>query len=129
MKKKYSSMQILALANAIARDEEAYEWLHQNGCKELNAVCAFISFEEYDSIDWLKAQGFDEWYMFAVAFEEEFQPSIDYLIERGNLELAAVLDACRDNNTALEWLEKKHPPYATLVLTILKEFEGRRDDY
>ena len=125
IKRKYTSKQIYALANAIAFDEEAFKWLLQSGCKELNAVCSFIAFKELDAADWLKKMGFDELYMFAVAFEEEFQPSVDFLLQKKCLELAAVLDACRDNITALAWLEKKHPAYAALALAILKEKRRR----
>lgn len=69
--------------------------------------------------------GFDEFYMFAVAFEEEFQPSIDFILQKKCLELAAVLDTCRDNITALAWLEKKHPADAALAVAILKESRRR----
>ncbi|MCX6181971.1 MAG: hypothetical protein NT150_08610 [Bacteroidetes bacterium] len=123
---EYTSKQILALAAAIQGDSEASDWLESQR-PELYYVHKVVTNHSYGACDQLKEKGCDIEYMFAVAFLEDFQTSIDYFLKKEELVWAAVLDTCRDNETALIWLEKKHPPYKVLADAILDHYRYRRN--
>lgn len=124
-KKEYTPKQILALAAAIQEEEAAIDWLSLNR-HELYLIYRTIVLSNSASCEELKASGFSVEYMFAIAFQEDFQTSIDYFIRNEELVWAAVVDACRDNLSAMEWLEKKHPPYKVLAESILNFYKWRR---
>ncbi len=129
--KDYSSEQILHLADFINGNESSFLWLTDH-CKELAAVADVITKNDDEALDWLKSFSFDKLYMFAIAFLEDFQTSIDYFLKYQDLEWAAVLDACRDNETALIWLREKDPAYGQLAVAILnfdQEQRVRRRNY
>jgi hypothetical protein len=129
-KKEYTPKHILALAAAIQKDARAADWLKFNR-PELYLTYRVVAFHDYAACDELKSMNFNSTYMFAVAFLEDFQTSIDYFVRNKEMLWAAVLDACRDNSDALVWLGKKNMPYKILATSILEYYRWNMngDDY
>jgi hypothetical protein len=116
--KKYSPEAILALAIAIGRDEDAFNWLMENDNKELAALTDVLLYEKNEALDWLKNNHFNLITSFVGALEED-KDAIDYLLLNHGKQWAAVADLVNGNDGAQEWLAQYFPHFIKLADSLI----------
>jgi uncharacterized membrane protein YgcG len=111
----YSPKEIFALAQAVKRDEEPFKWLLEN-CKELAALCDYLSYGNDKALAWLKENHFMSLVAFISALSNE-EEAISYLLKSPFKQWAAVAKAvCDNDDNAEDWLIKfKMLPYVALI--------------
>jgi hypothetical protein len=126
-KKIYSTKAILALAAAINRNEEAFQWLLENDEKELAAFADVWVYWQADAMDWLKQNGFNNLVAFIGALDED-DDSINYLMNNEGKNWAATAEMVNGSDTAPDWLRQFFPAFGALADSLIANprYRGRR---
>jgi hypothetical protein len=112
--KKYSSEAMLVLTSAIARDEEAFEWLMQNDYKELAALVEVLLYQKQSPLNWLTENHFNHVASFVGALNKDAE-AIDYLLLNHGKQWAATADLVNGNREAQDWLMQFFPDFVKLA--------------
>jgi hypothetical protein len=105
LKPNYNPSEIITLARAINKNEEAYSWLLHNGFKELAALVDCFVYNNRKSYEWLV----DFEYSFLITFIDaahEDQDAFNKLMNSNAREWAATINASNGNQDAINWLLK-----------------------
>lgn len=118
--RKYSELEIQALAEALKEDEKAYSWLKYNNCKELAALSDVILHASESAKDWLFDYNFQAISAFLSALADS-RSAFEYLMDSDHKEWAAVCSALQDDSEAIQWLVKHDLNYYGYLARILYE--------
>ena len=123
--KKYSEKEILALAAALSNDEQAYNWLAQDGAPELSALTDVLYHGKSDALTWLEYHGFTQLTAFINALAED-DSARDLLASQAEGKIwAAISDYVNDSDEAGQWiLHSPEPYYASIANVLRKNDEG-----
>jgi uncharacterized membrane protein YgcG len=121
--KKYSEEEITNLSNAIEEDDDSYNWLINNSCKELAAVRDVIVNNNSEAVDWLQKNKFKTLLAFLSALDNNNE-AVTFLLENEGKEWAAVAGIVNGEDQALNWLLKnKYSHFATLSKTLAEFYK------
>ncbi|HET6991458.1 MAG TPA: hypothetical protein VFJ43_09050 [Bacteroidia bacterium] len=116
--KIYSQEAILALAAAIGRDDDAFNWLMENDNKELAALADVLLYRKSAALEWLKNNQFSIIVSFIGALGDE-EDAINYLMLNHAKQWAATADLVNGNEEAQDWLAQFFPHFGKLADSLI----------
>ncbi len=118
--KKYTAEEIIMLAKALYKKEEAYEWLKENDCKELAAFTDVLVHDNKSALTFLHKFNFEVITEFLGALDD--RPSAyKYLMENDAKEWAAVISMLNNSSDALTWLTENDLKHYTVLSNALQK--------
>ena len=102
--RNYSKNEILAFAQAVRIQEEAFTWLIEYECIELAAVAEYIIYGKQPALQWLTERSYVTLLAFIRVLEQDDAEAFTFLLKSNHKEWAATLKATEDDADAMEWL-------------------------
>ncbi len=118
--KKYTAEEIIMLSKALYKQEEAYEWLKENDCKELAAFTDVLVHDNKSALTFLHKFNFEIITEFLGALDDH-PSSYKYLMENDSKEWAAVISMLNNSSDALAWLTKNDLKHFTILSNALQK--------
>lgn len=129
--KTYTPEEIYTLAKAVDGHTNSYDWLKNNNCLELAAVCCgLVNYDSSKSLDWLHKYNFRVLWSFIDSFDDN-NNAFEYLLHCSGKEWGATVCASYGDEKAIKWLVqfgyKHYVLLAKAIYELIERNDRRRD--